>query len=125
MRVTIAVTVCVAVLLGAGYATFRHIDRAHAQPVRDLSRMMSVRQVLSGALTLYFQQHARYPRSVSELPLQTLPWGDEGSSARDAEAWTYVSDGSSFTLAWTNRLGSEVYLGGRTGQVYLSRNEKR
>ena len=125
MRVALIVTVCVVALIGAAYATFRHVDRTQAQPVRDLSKMMSVRLIVSEALSSHYQQHGSYPRSLSELPLQTLRWGDEGSSARDVEAWSYVSDGSSFTMTWTNTRATELYVGGSTGQVYYSRDERR
>ena len=125
MRVALIVTVCVVALIGAAYATFRHVDRTQAQPVRDLSKMMSVRLIVSEALSSHYQQHGSYPRSLSELPLQTLRWGDEGSSARDVEAWSYVCDGSSFTMTWTNTRATELYVGGRTGQVYYSRDERR
>jgi hypothetical protein len=60
--------------------------------------------------------------------LQTLRWGDEGSSSRDVEAWSYVSDGSSFTMTWTNARGTEhfqLFLGGKTGEVYYSRDERQ
>jgi hypothetical protein len=87
--------------------------------------MMSVRLIIAEALTAHYQEHGSYPRSLTELPLQTLRWGDEGSSARDAEAWHYVSDGSSFTLTWTNAQGAELFLGGRNGSVYYSRDERR
>ncbi len=87
--------------------------------------MMSVRLIVSEALSEYYHQHQSYPRSLSELPMQTLRWGDEGSTVRDAEAWTYVSDGSSFTMTWTNTRGRELYVGGSTGRVYYSRDEKR
>ena len=125
MRTTVIVTVCVLALFGAAFATFRHIDRTRAQPVRDLSKMMSVRLVVSEALSAHYQQHQSYPRSLSELPLQTLGWGDEGSTARDVEAWSYVSDGSSFTMTWTNARGTELYVGGTTGQVSYFRDERR
>ena len=125
MRVALIVTVCVVALIGAAYATFRHVDRTQAQPARDLSKMVSVRLIVSEALSSYYQQHGSYPRSLSELPLQTLRWGDEGSSARDVEAWSYVSDGSSFTMTWTNTRATELYVGGTTGQVYYSRDERR
>jgi hypothetical protein len=125
MRATIIGTIFVVALLGAAFATFRHVDRTQAQPARDLSKMMSVRLVVSEALTAHCQQYDSYPSSPSELPLQTLRWGDEGSSARDLEAWSYVSDGSSFTMIWTNARGAELFLGGKTGQVYYSRDEKR
>ncbi len=121
MRVTIIVTVCVLALIGAAFATFRHVDRTHAQPARDLSKMMSVRLILSEALSTHYQQHGSYPSSLGDLPLETLRWGDEGSSARDVEAWSYTSGGSSFTMTWTNARGAELYLGGTTGQVYYSR----
>jgi hypothetical protein len=125
MRIAIIGTVCVVALIGAAFATFRHVDRTRAQPVRDLSKMMSLRLVLSEALSTHYQQHSSYPRSLAELPLQTLRWGDEGSSARDAEAWSYVSDGSRFTMAWTNARGTDLYLGGKTGQVHYTRDEER
>ena len=125
MRVTLIVTVCVVALIGAAYATFRHVDRTQAQPARDLSKMMSVRLIVSKSLSSHYQQHGSYPRSLSELPLQTLRWGDEGSSARDVEAWSYISDGSSFTMTWTNTRATELYVGGSTGQVYYSRDERR
>ena len=125
MRVAVIVTVCVVALIGAAYATFRHVDRTQAQPARDLSKMMSVRLIVSEALKSHYQQHGSYPRSLSELPLQTLRWGDESSSAGDIEAWSYVSDGSSFTMTWTNTRATELYVGGSTGQVYYSRDERR
>jgi hypothetical protein len=87
--------------------------------------MMSVRLIVSEALTAYYQQHGSYPHSLSELPLQTLHWGDEGSSARDVEAWSYVSDGPSFTMTWTNALGTDLFLGGKAGQLNYSKDEKR
>ena len=125
MRTTIIVTVCVVALFGAAFAAFRHVDRTRAQPVRDLSKMMFVRLIVSEALAAHYQQHSGYPRSLSQLPLQTLRWGDEGSSPRDIEAWSYVSDGSSFTMTWTNARGTQLYAGGSTGRVYYSRDEKR
>ncbi len=125
MRATIFAAVFGMVIIGAAFATFRHVDRTQAQPVRNLARMMSVRFVVSEALTAHYRQHGRYPSGLSELPLPTLRWGDEGSSVRDVEAWTYVSDGPSFKMTWTNARGAELYGGGRTGQVYFSRAERR
>lgn len=125
MRTTVVVTVCVLALLGAAFAAFRHVDRTHSQPIRDLSKMISVRVVVSEALSEHYRQHGSYPRSLSELPLQTLRWGNEGSSVRDVEAWSYVSKGSSFTMTWTNARNMDLYVGGRTGQVYYSRDERR
>ncbi len=125
MRATIFAAVIALAIIGAAVASFRHIDRTQAQPVRDLARMMSVRFVVSEAITAHYRQHGRYPSALSELPLPTLRWGDEGSSVRDVEAWTYVSDGPSFTMTWTNARGAELYGGGRTGQVYFSRAERR
>lgn len=124
MRTTIVVTVCVVVLFVAALTVFRYVDRTHAQPTRDLSKMMSVRLLVSEALSAHYQQHGSYPRSLSELPLHTLRWGDEGSSARDIEAWSYISDGSSFTMTWTNARGTDLFLGGKTGKVYYSKDER-
>ena len=87
--------------------------------------MMSVRFVVSEALSAHYQQHGSYPRTLSELPLQTLRWGDEGSSPRDVEAWSYISDGSSYTMTWTNARGAELYASGTTGQAFYSKDERR
>lgn len=125
MRTTIIVTACVLALFVAAFAAFRHVDRTLAQPVRDLSKMMSVRVIVSESLSSYYQQHGSYPRSLNQLPLQNLRWGDEGSSARDVKAWSYVSDGAGFTMTWTNVHGAELVLGGRSGEVYYSRDERR
>ena len=125
MRTTIIVTVCVLALFGAAFSAFRHVDRTRAQPVRDLSKMMSVRLIVSEALTAYYHQHGSYPHSLGEFPLQTLHWGDEGSSARDVDAWSYVSDGSSFTMSWTNASGKDLFLGGKSGQVYYSKDGRQ
>jgi hypothetical protein len=86
---------------------------------------MSVRLIVSEALSAHYQQQGSYPRSLSEVPLQTLRWGDEGSSVQDVEAWSYVSAGSSFTMTWTNARGTELYVAGTTGQVCYSRDERR
>ena len=125
MRTAIIVTVCAVALFGAAFAAFRHVDRTTAQPARDLSKMMSVRLIVSEGLAAHYKRHSSYPRSLSELPLHTLRWGDEGSSTHDLAAWSYVSDGSSFTMTWTNARGTELYVGGSTGRVYYSRDERR
>src|SRR5687767_5907377 len=121
MKVASFVTVCVVVMCGLAFAFFRHVDRTHAQPITDFSKMVSVRTILSPALAAHYEQHGSYPRSLTELPLHTLPWGDEGSSARDVAAFTYVSDGPTFTMTWTNSRGTEVFTTGRTGQIYYQR----
>ena len=124
MRTTVIVTVCVLALLGAAFATHRAIDR-RAQPFRDMSKMMSVRNTVSPALSAHYERNRRYPSSLTELPLQTLQWGDEGSSPQDLGSWHYGSEGTSFTMTWTNTRGMELFLGGRTGLVYYSRDERR
>jgi hypothetical protein len=124
MRTALILTLCIGVLAIAAFVTTRHIDK-RAQPFRELSKMMSVRLVIAEALSSHYQKHGRYPGSISELPLQTLHWGDEGSSARDVDAWSYVSDGSSFTMSWTNASGQDLFLGGKTGQVYYSQDGRQ
>jgi len=125
MRAAIIITVSVLALLGAAFAVHRHVDRTYAQPSRDLSKMMSVRITTAEALSAHYKQHGSFPRSLSELPLQTLRWGDEGSSAHDLDSWHYSSDGHSFTMTWTNTRSPELFLGGRDGQLYYSRDEAR
>lgn len=125
MRTTIIVTVCVLALFGAAFATHRYFDRNYAQPSRDLSKMMSVRTTVAPALTAYYEQHKSYPRSLGELPVQTLQWGDEGSSARDLDSWRYTSDGQSFTMTWESTRGLKLFLGGKSGQIYYSQDEMR
>ena len=115
MRKGIIITLSVFALVGVAFAVHRHLDRNVAQPSRDLSKMMSVRLITAEALSAHYQQHGRYPASPSELPLQSLRWGDEGSSARDLDSWRYTSGGQSFTMTWTNARGADLFLGGRTG----------
>ncbi|MCX6894109.1 MAG: hypothetical protein NTZ16_01075 [Verrucomicrobia bacterium] len=125
MRAIIIITVSILALLGAAFAVHRHVDRTYAQPFRDLSKMMSVRRIAGESLSTYYKQHGSFPRALSELPLQTLQWGDEGSSSRDLNSWHYSSDSQSFTMTWTNARGSELFLGGRSGQLLYSRDETR
>lgn len=125
MLAAIATVTCLVVLIGAAVAAIRYFDRDYGQPTRDLSKMMSVRLIMANALSAHFKEHGSYPHALTELPLNALQWGDEGSSVRDVSAWSYVSEGSSFTMTWTNVLGTELFLGGRAGQDYYSRDEKQ
>jgi hypothetical protein len=125
MRTAVIIILSVFALLGAAFVVHRHLDRTVAQESRDLSKMMSVRLVSGEALSAYYQQHGIFPRSVSELPLESLRWGDEGSSARDLDNWQYASDGQSFTMTWTNARGADLFLGGRTGRMFYSEHEMR
>jgi hypothetical protein len=122
MRAAIIIASSVFALLGVAFAVHHHINRT-AQPYRDVSKMMSVRLITGGALSAQYQQRGSFPRSLSDMPLQGLRWGDEGSSVRDLDAWHYTSDGQSFTMTWTNARGADLFLGGRTGQVFYSRSE--
>ena len=123
MRTAIIVTVCVLVFLGGAFVTVRHINRKYAQPVADLSKMMSVRVTVALALSAYYEKHGSYSRSLSKLPSQTLKWGDEGSSERDLKSWSYNSDGESFTMTWTSTRNVKLFLGGKKGRVFYSENE--
>jgi hypothetical protein len=117
------ISLIVGVLLA--FAFHRHVDRVYGQPSRELSKMMSVRLVTGEALSAHYKQHGTFPHSLSELPLQSLPWGDENSSGRDLDNWAYTSDGQSFTMTWTNARGADLFLGGRTGKVFYSEHEAR
>ena len=124
-RAAIITVACLLALLGAAFAMHRYLDRNYAQPTRDLSKMMSVRLITAEALAEHYKEHGSYPQSLSELPLQKLPWGDEGSSLKDLAGWSYTSDDSSFTMTWTNARGTELFLSGTRGQDYYSREEKK
>lgn len=124
MRAAIIIAFSVLAVLGAVFAVHHHIDRT-AQPYRDVSRMMSVRLITGEALSAHYQKHGSFPRSLSELPLESMRWGDEGSSARDLDEWHYASYGQSFTMTWTNARGADLFFGGKTGQVFYSRSEMR
>lgn len=123
-RFLLALVVALTVGVVVAFAVHRYLD-AVAQPARELSKMMSVRLIAGEALSAYYEQHGSFPRSLSELPLQSLRWGDEGSSARDLDRWHYTSDGQSFTMTWTNARGADLLLGGRTGRVFYSEREIR
>ena len=125
MRTTIILTVAVLALLGAAFATHRYIDRNYGQPFRDLSKMMSVRLMTADALSEHNKKHGCYPGSLSELPLQTLRWGDEGSSPKDLESWHYTSDGQSFSMTWQGMRSTKLFLGGKGGQIYYSEDQQR
>ena len=122
MRRLAAAIICVLIFVGMAYATHRHIDRT-AQPVRELSKMMAVSTTVSGALSRFYEEHQSYPRSLSDLNPQNLPWGDEGSTPADVALWSYVSEGSGFTMTWTNSRGVEIYRRGIRGQFFHSRGE--
>ena len=122
MLATIVITILVLALLAAAVTVHRYVDRTYAQPTRDLSRMMSVRLTTANALSAHYKQHGSFPRSLSELPLQSMHWGDEGSSIRDLDSWHYRSDGPSFTMAWVNAHGPDLFLGGNAGQVFYLRD---
>jgi hypothetical protein len=96
--------------------------------------MMYVRMLTAEALSDYYTQQGSFPRSLTELPLQTLAWGDEGSSARDLNAWHYTSDGQSFTMTWKwgtprewkamdGHAVPELLLAGREGRLWYSKDE--
>src|ERR1043166_8829194 len=124
-RTTVLWAICLTVLLCGVFAVyhfFREVQ-SRADETRDLSKMMSVRLIVGEALSRYYEQHSAYPQALNELPLQTLGWGDEGSSARDLEAWRYVSHGTNFTLRWTGKRGFNLFLGGRTGEYYISEDD--
>ena len=117
----LSVTLVVGVVLA--FKVHRHLDRTIAQPYRDFSKMMSVRIITAEALSAYYGQHRTFPRALSDLPLQNLRWGDEGSSANDLDNWRYGSDGKSFSMTWTNARGADLFLGGRTGRLFYSEQE--
>ena len=122
MRAAITVAVFVLVFLSGAFAIHRYVD-SKAQPSRDLSKMMVVRNIAESALLSYYKQHGGYPSSLNELPVQTLKWGDEGSSARDLNSWIYHSDGESFTMTWTSTRDVKLFLSGKKGQVFYSEIE--
>ena len=125
MRTTIIVTVAILALFGAAFATHRYTDRNYAQPSREQSKMMSVRRITADALSEHYKKHGSYPGSLSELPLQTLRWGDEDSSPKDLESWHYTSEGQSFGMTWQGMRSTKLFLGGKNGQIYYLEDQKR
>jgi len=120
MRRSVFILWVVGALVGvawAGLTTLRYIDRTRAQPVRDLSKMRSVRLVLTDALSEHYAQHGHYPASLTNLPLDSLKWGDEGSSVEDVTQWHYNADGQSFSMSWTNSRGMALSLEGKEGLI--------
>ncbi|MBC8002488.1 MAG: hypothetical protein H7X97_07860 [Opitutaceae bacterium] len=124
-RAPIIRTSLVMALLAAAVATLRYVELNSAQPTREQSKMLSVELTTASALSDFFTNQGRYPGSLGELPLQALQWGNEGSSPQDLTSWSYRSDGSTFTMTWTNARGVELFLGGTTGRLYYSRDERR
>ena len=124
MRLALITIVGVFAIGGIGWRYCVGVDRVYGQPSRDLSRMMTVRNLVSDAISTGYLAHRSYPGSLGELPLQTVRWGDEGSSPADVSRWAYSSDGSSFTMSWSNALGVELFLGGVAGRVYISRDQR-
>jgi hypothetical protein len=122
MRAAIIVAICVLVFLSGAFAIHRYAD-SKAQHSRDLSKMMSVRNVAESALSTHYKQQGSYPSSLNELPLQTLQWGDEGSSDRDLDSWIYHSDGENFTMTWESKRNIKLFLGGKKGKVSYQENE--
>lgn len=122
-----ALVVVVIAAMVVAFAVHRNLDRTVAQPSRDLSKMISVRLMAAEALSAHYQQQGSFPSLLSELPLQSLYWGDEGSSARDLDSWRYSSDGRSFTMTWTNGRGAELFLGGQDWPIvsFRARNAMR
>ena len=112
------ITIFVLALIGVAVAFVIHYDRKYAQPTAELSKIMAVRSTFGDALSVYYEQHGHFPRSLSDLPLNTLNWGEEGSTSRDLEHWHYSSDGQSFTARWTNARGRHVFLGGKGKDIF-------
>ena len=87
--------------------------------------MVAVRTVVAPALSAYYEKNKEYPARLSDLPLQSLAWGDERSSAHDLESWTYTSERQSFEMVWEGPRNLKVYLGGMKGNLFYSEDEKR
>src|SRR6058998_3769316 len=120
MRATLVVTICAVALVIAGLVSFNYVNQKYAKPVRDLSKMMAVRNIIAPALEKYYEQNGRYPASLNDLPLHELRWGDEGSSPRDVENWRYSSDDRAFTMMWEHQSRMRLFMGGRHGHLYCT-----
>jgi hypothetical protein len=118
MRLGLVMIVLLLVLSGVVVAIYRDVDRK-AQVTREASKMRSVQVITSEGLSRYYEDHGRFPDSLSELPMDKLRWGDEGSSPRDLQSWNYTSDGHSFTMSWTNELKWSLLLQGTNGVVFF------
>ena len=125
LKATIITITIVALLAGTAVGVWYWIDRHYAQPYRDLSKMMAVRIAVEPALSAYYEKNRSYPPKLSDLPLQSLRWGDEGCSQRDLESWKYTSDGQSFEMVWEGPRNLKVFLGGSRGRSSFSKDEQR
>lgn len=125
MRAMHLVLLSVPVIIGTCLFTHHRVDRGYGQPMRDTSRMMVVRGIVSDRIAAFRSQHAGFPTALSELQFDGVRWGDEGASARDLDDWHFRSDGRSFVFTWTNSLGAELFPGGRDRELLSTRAEMR
>ena len=123
MRFIRFISIFAVLLLTLLFISHWYVERV-GQPVREMSKMIYVKDVLSEAMDAYYKEHGRYPKSSRDLPLENLRWGMEGSSARDVDAWTYSSDGKSFSITWKNSRYSDE-LRGMTRLIHRPNLERK
>ena len=109
------------VIIGGGifalFAIADYIER-RGRPTREMSKMMSVRHVLHSPMSDYYEKNGKYPDTLADLALDSIEWGDEGSSKGDLEDWRYFSEGTRFTMTWQHPEGLQLFFGGDNGHYY-------
>ena len=115
----IAFTVVVACIL----ALHQFVLEPRAKATQELSKMMEMRIALANELEDYYKKHGEYPRNLKDLPLEDFPWGAEGSTPKDLDSFSYISDGQIFVMRWKGEYRYSVYLAGKKGESIFSESE--
>ncbi len=121
MRAVIILTACALLLFGGAFLIYKK-TASKAQSFSDLSKMLVVQNIAESALSAHYKQSGRYPNSLSELSLEFVKWGDEGSSAKDLASWHYQSDGQSFTMTWNGPNSRKLFFRGENGRIFHTEN---
>jgi hypothetical protein len=120
--VSVVVSGIVAGIFCFGYVQFRKAQRT-AEATREASKMMELRTRLAPELETFYQKHDKYPASLKDLPLENFHWGGEGSTPKDLDSFSYISEGQTFVMRWKGNYGYNVYLAGKKGESIFSESE--
>ena len=82
--------------------------------------MAYLKAALAPEFETFYQKHGEFPHSLQDLPLD-FRWGD-GSTPKDLQLFSYISDGKTFVMSWQGR-HYKVFLAGDHGKLKYSENE--